>query len=136
MSLSLKDQNKQLIKMISAKFLYTLTLSAISIVIALMLLIPHHMTFRHYPVDFLMCIGWFVSFAFLLMEFNGTICEKDPRELETLLQGGGCNSGRAAFGFAFLAGCFWLGTTIIGSWVTWREKKLKRRTVHTISTPG
>lgn len=137
MVLSMHAQRTKTIEDFSAKYFYTLALSAFSVVIASMLLFPHDMTFRHYPLDFLLCVAWFVSFAFLLIEFTGTKCNPNLKDgLASLTIGDGCSTREAAFGFAFLAGCFWLGTTIIGCWVTSREKKLKRRTVYTISTPG
>jgi len=139
MALNLHAQRTKPVEAFSAKYFYTLALSAFSVVIAFMLLFPHDMTFRHYPLDFLLCVAWFVSFAFLWMEFAGTggpDCKAIGEELATLAIGNECHTREATFGFAFLAGCFWLGTTIIGCWVTSRENKLKRRTVYTVSTPG
>lgn len=136
MACSLHAQRAKPIEAFSAKYFYSLTLSAFSVVIAFMLLFPYDMTFRHYPLDFLLCIAWFVSFTLLMVEFAQTHCDKNAKAFVTLAAGGDCNTRMAAFAFAFLAGCFWLGTTIIGCWVTSREKQLKRRTIHTISTPG
>lgn len=72
MALSMHAQRTKTIEDVSAKYFYTLALSAFSVVIASMLLFPYDMTFRHYPLDFSLCVAWFVSFAFLLIEFTGT----------------------------------------------------------------
>ncbi|KAK5947414.1 hypothetical protein PMZ80_001564 [Knufia obscura] len=136
MAFSLHGQRDKKIEDFSAKYFYSLTLSAFSVVIAFMLLFPHSHTFKHYPLDFILAVAWWIAFAFLLIEFSSTKCSTKLSDFATVALGGDCNTRRAAYGFAFLSGCFWLASTIIGCWVVSREKKFKRRTVHTISTPG
>lgn len=138
MAFSLHGQRDKRIEQVSAKYFYSLTLSAFSVVIAVMLLFPHNATFRHYPLDLVLCIAWFVAFTFLLIEFTGQHqCDQNfANNLPTIALGGDCNTRRAAFSFAFLAGCFWLGTTVISCWIVSRGKKMKRRTVDTIPTPA
>lgn len=57
---------------ISGRYFYTIILAGASIVIALMLFAPFDHTFRHFPLDFLLSVGWFVAFGLLLSEFSAT----------------------------------------------------------------
>lgn len=97
-----------------------------------MLFAPLDHTFRHFALDFLLSVGWFVAFGLLLAEFSTTDCSKEVTEFGQIATGGLCNTKRAAYGFAFLAACFWAVTFVIGLWVTMRERKLKKR----VAAPG
>jgi len=136
MALHLHEHRGDTVRSFDGRYFYSLVLSVASIIIAIMLLAPLDHIFRHYPLDLALSVAWFVAFAFLFISFQHTDCNQSAQQIAQVALGGTCNTQRATWGFAFLGGCFWLGNTILGCWVSSREKKLKRRTVHTISTPA
>lgn len=48
------------------RFIYTVTVSAISILLALLWLIPFSSTFVHWPIDFFISVLWWISFGILV----------------------------------------------------------------------
>lgn len=122
------NRDTELISALSTRYIYSISLAAASVLIALMLFVPFDHTFRHFPLDFLVSVAWFVAFVFLLIEFKHTDCNQSTKQFGSIALGGGCNTRRSAYGFAFLSGCFWAVTSVIGAWVTMRERKLKKNT--------
>lgn len=121
------NRNTELISAFSIRYIYCISLAAASVLVALMLLAPFDHTFRHFTVDFLLSVAWFIAFVFLLIEFQHTDCNQNTKQFGSIALGGGCNTKRAAYGFAFLSGCFWAVTFVVGVWVTMRERKLKNK---------
>lgn len=125
MTIHLHNHRANTVQGFEAKYFYSLVLSVTSVIIAIMLLAPLDHTFRHYPLDFLLSVAWFVAFAFLFMKFQTTPCDQSGERIRAVALGGSCNTQRATWGFAFLGGCFWLGNTALGCWVSSRENKPK-----------
>jgi len=111
----------------SSKYWYSFGLSIVSIVVALILFPPLDHTFRHFPLDFVLGAAWFAAFALLVVEFKGTSCTQGFSQEGQIALGGLCNEKRAAWGFAFLTGCFFIAGSVLGLWVYLRERSLKKR---------
>lgn len=110
--------------------------SVVSVLTALLLLPPLEVFFRYFLVDLVLSITWFAAFALLILEFSHMDCEQGLRAVGSIALGGDCNTFRAAWCFAFLSGCVWLGTFVVGLWVVMRESNLKRKSVQTTITRG
>jgi hypothetical protein len=54
------------------RFIYTEVIAAISILLALLWLLPFSGGFIHWPVDFVLSVAWFVSFGLLVNWLNGS----------------------------------------------------------------
>jgi hypothetical protein len=55
------------------RFIYTEAVAGISILLALIWLIPFSGSFIHWPADFIISVAWFVSFG-LLVDWLGDNC--------------------------------------------------------------
>jgi hypothetical protein len=99
-----------------ARFIYTEVISAISMLLALLWLLPFSGTFIHWPVDLLISIAWFVSFG-LLVNFIGPLDCGSIWYWGDLTQNGLCQRWKADVAFAFLSAIFWLASALLGIWV-------------------
>lgn len=54
------------------RFIYTVTVAGISILLSLLWLIPFSSTFVHWPIDFFISILWWISFG-VLVNVSGTL---------------------------------------------------------------
>lgn len=107
-----------------------------SVIIAALLLPLNDHVFRSFVIDFVLCIIWFATFALLLLKFtkHDLNCDQGLTAMSEITKGGLCNSLRAAWGFAFLSGCVWLGTFLIGLWVVIRQRSTDAPKVTAIIT--
>jgi hypothetical protein len=103
------------------RFIYTEVVAAVSILLALLWLLPFSGTFIHWPVDLLISIAWFVSFG-LLVNFIGPLDCGSIWYWGDLTENGTCQKWKADVAFAFLSAIFWLASAILGIWVMRRAR--------------
>lgn len=103
--------------------------AGISVILALLFMPQNDYFFRYCVVDLILCILWFTCFSLLLTRSKGPNdvhgCGQTMKQFGQIAMGGSCNSWRATWGFAFLSGCMWLGTFLVGLWVVSRSRKKK-----------
>jgi len=104
-----------------ARFIYTEVVAGLSILLALLWLLPFSGTFIHWPVDLIMFILWIVSFA-LLVNFIGPLDCGNIFYWGDITQEGVCQRWKADVAFAFLSAIFWLASAILGLWVLRRAR--------------
>jgi len=95
------------------RFVYTEVIAAISILLALLWLIPFSATFIHWPVDLLLFAAWMVSFGLLINFVDDLDCGS------YFYWGSGhatCHKWKADVAFAFLSSIFWLLSALLGLW--------------------
>jgi len=97
------------------RFIYTEVVAAISILLALLWLLPFSGGFIHWPVDFLVSACWFVSFG-LLVNFIGPLDCGNIFYWGDITQEGVCQRWKADVAFAFLSAIFWLASALLGLW--------------------
>lgn len=96
------------------RFIYTEVVAGLSILLALIWLVPFSGSFIHWPADLIISVAWFVAFGLLVdwlggncgyvfdwdgMSFNGTAS---------------CAQWKATIAFAFLSAICWLVSAILG----------------------
>jgi hypothetical protein len=96
------------------RFIYTEVLAAVSMLLALLWLLPFSGTFIHWPVDLLLAIGWFVAFG-LLVNFIGPMNCGSIWYWGDITGGDTCQKFKADVAFCFLSAIFWLASAILVS---------------------
>ncbi|KAH6985912.1 membrane-associating domain-containing protein [Ilyonectria robusta] len=105
------------------RFIYTEVVAALSILFALLWLIPFSGTFIHWPMDIFMSILWWVSFG-LLVDLIGTGCGGIFDWGNVAPRGDQCGKFKADIAFAFLSALLWLVSALVGFfWVHKRERR-------------
>lgn len=108
------------------RFIYTEAVAALSILFALLWLIPFSGTFIHWPVDIFMSILWWISFG-LLVDLIGTGCGGIFDWNNVAPRGDQCGKFKADIAFAFLSALLWLVSALVGFfWVQKRERRVAR----------
>jgi len=97
------------------RFIYTEALAALSILLALLWLLPFSGTFIHWPVDLFLFAAWMVSFG-LLVNFIGPLDCGNVFSWGDITQQGVCQRWKADVAFAFLSAIFWLASALLGLW--------------------
>lgn len=128
MALFLHHNGDLVLKDIAKEIWIALSISAVSVVVAILFLPSSNMFFRYFILDFILGVVWFATFAMLLITFTKTRCEQAFKSFGAIATGGTCNSQRAAWGFAFLSGGLWLGSFVVGAWAVRKEKKERAKT--------
>ena len=105
-----------------ARFIYTLVISSISILLGAIWLIPFSGGFVTWAIDFFMSLAWFASFG-LMVHFTRGACNAGAFDWGGITGAGTCNRWRAAQAFAFLSAIFWLTSALVGIWFTRRERR-------------
>ncbi|KAK7419343.1 hypothetical protein QQZ08_010876 [Neonectria magnoliae] len=108
------------------RFIYTEVVAALSILFALIWLIPFSGTFIHWPLDIFISILWWVSFG-LLVDLIGTGCGGIFDWNNVAPRGDQCGKFKADIAFAFLSALIWLVSALVGFfWVQKRERRVAR----------
>ncbi|RMZ89568.1 hypothetical protein DV736_g3186, partial [Chaetothyriales sp. CBS 134916] len=99
-----------------ARWIYTIIVAGISMLLALLWLVPFSSSFHSYPIDLLLSLAWFTAFGlFITYNRSTSACAAgaDARAFNWggLTGGGVCN--RAVF---------WLASTLLGMWVIQSER--------------
>jgi Membrane-associating domain len=116
-----------------ARFIYTEVVAALSILLALLWLLPFSGTFIHWPIDFLLFVCWIVAFGLLVnvscdifavvyirmlkhrWQFIGPLDCGNLFYWGDITQQGVCQRWKADVAFAFLSAIFWLASTLLVS---------------------
>ncbi|KAK7413397.1 hypothetical protein QQX98_007699 [Neonectria punicea] len=108
------------------RFIYTEVVAALSMLFALIWLIPFSGTFIHWPMDIFISILWWVSFG-LLVDLIGTGCGGIFDWNNVAPRGDQCGKFKADIAFAFLSALMWLVSALVGFfWVQKRERRVAR----------
>lgn len=103
------------------RHIYSIVVAAISIVLAVVWLIPFSGSFIHWPADFLISVMWFVSFGLLVDWLNGG-CGYVFNWGGILGHDNFCAKQKANVAFAFLSAILWLVSALLGIyWVRRHE---------------
>lgn len=125
MALLLRNSKTQSLDSFSKEVFISLSISSVSVVIALLFLPSLNVFFRYFLLDLVLSIIWFAAFALLLMIFTKTSCQQGLAAIGAIATGGACNSQRAAWGFSFLSGGLWLVSFVVGFWALRKNKKAR-----------
>jgi len=98
-----------------ARFIYTEVVAAVSILLALLWLLPFTGSFIHWPIDFLLFAAWIIAFG-LMVDFIGPLDCGSVFYWGDITQQGTCQKWKADVAFAFLSAIFWLASGILGLW--------------------
>ncbi|KAF4844113.1 hypothetical protein CGCSCA4_v007623 [Colletotrichum siamense] len=97
----------------NGRFIYTIVVSSISMVLALVWLLPFSGSFVHWPMDVFISILWFVSFG-LLVNLIGDGCGPVFDWSNVSPRGDDCGRHKANIAFTFLSAIVWLASALIG----------------------
>ncbi|KAH9228201.1 hypothetical protein K456DRAFT_1847237 [Colletotrichum gloeosporioides 23] len=97
----------------NGRFIYTIVVSSISMVLALVWLLPFSGSFVHWPMDIFFSILWFVSFG-LLVNLIGDGCGPVFDWSNVSPRGDDCGRHKANIAFTFLSAIVWLASALIG----------------------
>ncbi|KAI8160636.1 hypothetical protein K4K49_004631 [Colletotrichum sp. SAR 10_70] len=97
----------------NGRFIYTIVVSSISMVLALVWLLPFSGSFVHWPMDIFISILWFVSFG-LLVNLIGDGCGPVFDWSNVSPRGDDCGRHKANIAFTFLSAIVWLASALIG----------------------
>jgi len=107
-----------------ARFIYIEIIAGLSILFALLWLLPFAGGFFHWPVDLLLAFAWFAAFALLVNYVdNRTGCSGSTFHWGGITHGGFCGRWRASEAFSFLSALFWLASALVGLWFIRRERR-------------
>lgn len=127
------------------RFVYTEVIAGLSILLALIWLLPFTAGFIHYPVDFVMFILWIVAFGLLVnvsaqqelyapsnstpetnlfcVQFIGPLHCGSIWAWGDITDKGTCQKWKASVAFSFLSAVFWLASAILGIYVIHRARR-------------
>ncbi|POS70262.1 integral membrane protein [Diaporthe helianthi] len=102
------------------RFIYTEVVAGLSILLALLWLLPFSGSLIHWPVDLVISFCWFAAFG-LLVDWLGGRCG-DTFDWSGLgFRGNNCGSWKAGEAFAFLSAVCWLVSALLGIYWTRRH---------------
>lgn len=105
-----------------ARWIYTEVVAGLSILLGLIWVIPFSGGFISWPLDLILSLAWFASFGLLVDSLYDINCRGGAFDWGGLLDGGLCDRWKASSAFAFLSAIFWLVSTIVGIWFSWRTR--------------
>jgi len=105
------------------RFIYTEVIAGVSILLALLWLLPFAGGFIHWPMDLLLCAAWFAAFGLLVNSIHHNGCGDSVFNWNGITHGGVCHRWKASEAFSFLSAIFWLASAILGIWFVKRTKK-------------
>jgi len=107
---------------VNGRFIYALVVAALSILFAIVWLIPFVHRILHWPLDIFISILWFVSFG-LIVEFIGDDCGAVFNWAGIGLRGKtSCGTWKADIAFSFLSAICWLASAVIGFFIMRRHR--------------
>jgi hypothetical protein len=104
------------------RFIFTEVIAALSMLLALLWLLPFTATYIHWPIDFLLFALWMIAFG-LLVQFIGPLDCGSVFYWGDITQQGTCQRWKADVAFAFLSAIFWLASALLGLWFLHRHRK-------------
>lgn len=109
------------------RFVYTEVIAGITILVALLWLIPLSSAFVNWPFDIFVSICWFVAFG-LLVNLIGDSCGSVFNWNNVSPTGDSCGKFKADIAFSFLLAICFLASALIG--LLWTRKRERRAEVH------
>ncbi|OAA33553.1 integral membrane protein [Moelleriella libera RCEF 2490] len=107
-----------------ARFIYTISVAGLSILLGLIWLFPFSSTFTHWPVDVFMSLLWWAAFG-LLANLLGSSCGAIFNWDNISPRGDQCGRFKAVLAFSFLSAILWLASALIGLlWVRKHERRV------------
>jgi len=106
-----------------ARFIYIEIVAGLSLLFALLWLIPFAGGFFHWPVNLFLSLAWFAAFALLVNYVDGTSCGGSAFHWGGITNGGFCGRWRANEAFSFLSAIFWIVSAFVGLWFMHRERR-------------
>jgi len=107
----------------NGRFIYTEVVAGLSILLALVWLLPFSGSFVHYPADFIISIMWFVSFGLLVNWLNGGCGNIFNWDGIGFRGTGSCSAWKANLAFTFLSAICWLVSAIVGIYWVHRHRR-------------
>lgn len=107
------------------RWIYTTVIAGITILVALLWLIPFSSSFVHWPFDLFMSVCWFIAFG-LIVNLIGGSCGNVFNWGNIRPMGDSCGKFKADIAFSFLLAICFLASALIGLfWVRSRERKIR-----------
>lgn len=107
----------------NGRFIYSVVVAGLSILLALIWLIPFTSSFFHYPADFFISIMWWVVFG-LLVNFVGDACGYIFNwDNIAIRRDDQCGKWKAIIAFSFLSALCWLVSALLSVYVVHRERR-------------
>ncbi|KAJ9499599.1 hypothetical protein H2202_005182 [Exophiala xenobiotica] len=107
-----------------ARFIYVEVIAAISVLFALLWLLPFASGFFHWPVDLFLSFAWFAAFGLLVNYVNGrTNCGGNTFDWSGIRHGGTCGRWKSNEAFSFLSAIVWIFSGLVGLWFIHRERR-------------
>jgi len=103
------------------RFIYAEVIAAIGILFALIFLFPFAGSFIHWPMDFLLFVGFIVAFS-LLANYIGPNCGS-IWNWHGITHGASCDKFKADLAFLFLAAIFFLVSALLGIYVVHKHRR-------------
>jgi len=112
--------------------IFSEVLAAISLLLALLWLLPFTSSMLHAPVDLILSLGWFAAFGALVNWVHHLGCG-GAFQWSGITHGGKCNEWKAAEAFAFISACFWLASAILSIYIS---RKNRNAAANPVATDG
>ena len=106
-----------------ARFIYTEVIAGLSILLALLWLLPFAGGFIHWPADLLISVAWFAVFGLLVNYLHGSDCNSGVFDWTNVTTRDVCGRWKASEAFSFLSALFWLASAVVGLWFIHRVEK-------------
>ncbi|EEP78852.1 conserved hypothetical protein [Uncinocarpus reesii 1704] len=111
-----------------ARWIYTEVVAGISILLALLWLLPFSSGFFMWPIDLLLSFAWFAAFGLLVDALEDVNCG-GVFEWGRITDGGSCARWKASQAFSFLSAIFWLASALLGIWFSFRVRDRHTRPI-------
>ena len=95
-----------------SRFMYIEAIAGLSILLALIWLVPKVMGWVHYLTDFVLLLLWVVSYG-LLVDFTKQFNCGSIWAFNEITKPGTCQRWMAAVAFSFLSICFWFISALV-----------------------
>ncbi|KAF1982459.1 integral membrane protein [Aulographum hederae CBS 113979] len=112
--------------------IYTIVIASLSVLLALVWMIPSTHNILHYPMDFILSLAWFAAFAALVNWIQPIECG-GVFSWGNITGNNYCSKWIAAEAFSFIAACFWLASALLGIYI---YHKLRKTTTAEASNGG
>ncbi|KAI9812761.1 MAG: hypothetical protein M1827_004517 [Pycnora praestabilis] len=104
------------------RFVYTEVVAGLSMLLALIWLVPLAGGFIHWPVDLVLFVLWMTAFG-LLVNFIGPLHCGSVWAWGNITEKGTCERWKAAVALSFLSAIFWLVSALVGIWFIHRTRR-------------
>ncbi|KAF2729147.1 integral membrane protein [Polyplosphaeria fusca] len=97
--------------------IYTIIIAGLSVLFAVVWLIPTTASMLHYPADLFLSAAWFAAFGALVNWIERLSCGGIFHWGGILARGSYCGKWKAAEAFSFIGACFWFASFLLGVYV-------------------